>query len=257
MSRSTDEIPAPRMVPRRPGTFAVMLAVALLAWPSLTTAAGNVTVRFVRGVLRVTGDAEDNKIALVSEGVGQVEVGSFDPAGTLNHVMGGTFVAEGVRDVIVSLGAGDDWINLLDVHAPGVLRLDTGRGNDTINGQDTGAGTLQILTGPGDDTIGWDGGGCKSLKISTGAGTDDLSLSAFNVDGDTFIDMGSGSDRFESFVQTFGGRVKVLVGTGDDTIAMDSSTFKGPATFDGGRGSDTFDPHHCTFDAGVTSKNFP
>ena len=240
-----------------PLTLAVALAVAVIARPSLTTAAGNVTVKQVGGVLHITGDAEANLISLVSEGVGQVEVGSFDPAGTIDHVTGGLFVAHGVRDIVVSLGAGDDWVTLLDVFAPGALRIDTGRGNDTINGQDSSAGALQIFTRQGDDTILWDGGTFGSLRICTGAGADELTLSSVDVTGDTFIDTGSGSDRIDSFVQKFGGRVKVVAGTGDDTIALDSTWFEGPAMFDGGGGSDTFDPGQSKFDGGLTTKNFP
>jgi len=206
--------------------------------------------------LRIKGDDEANQIGLVSEGVGQFEVG-VDPSGTINHITGGTFVAEGVRDIAVSLGGGDDVVILLDVFVPGNLRIDTGRGNDTINGQDCSAGALQIFTGQGDDTILWDGATFGSLRICTGAGADELTLISVDVTGDTFIDTGSGSDRIDSVVQKFGGRVKVVAGTGDDTIALDSTWFEGPTMFDGGGGSDTFDPGQSTFNGGVTTKNFP
>ncbi len=239
-----------------PVTLAVALTVAVIGSPSLTEAAGNVTVQQVRGELRIKGDDEANQIGLVSEGVGQFEVG-VDPSGTINHITGGTFVAEGVRDIAVSLGGGDDVVILLDVFVPGNLRIDTGRGNDSINGQDSSAGALQIFTGRGDDTILWDGGTFGSLRICTGAGADQVALSVVDVTGDTFIDLGSGPDRFDSFVQTFGGRVKVAAGTGDDTIALDSSVFNGPAMFGGGGGSHTFDPGQSKFDGGITTKNFP
>jgi len=241
----------------RPLTLAVALTVAVIGSPSLTKAAGNVTVQEIRGELRITGDDEANLISLVSEGAGQVEVGSFDPAGTINHVTGGIFLAQGVKDIAVSLRAGDDVVNLLDVFAPGHLRIDTGRGNDTINGQDSSAGALHISTGQGDDTILWNGATFGSLRICTGAGADELTLISVDVTGDASIDTGSGPDRIDSVVQKFGGRVKVATETGDDTIALDSTLFDGHAMFDGGGGSDTFDPGQSTFNGGVTTKNFP
>jgi hypothetical protein len=241
-------------------TLALVLGVAVIGWPMWARAAGNVTVKQVGGELRIRGDREANLISLASEGLGEVVVGSFDPAGTINGGPG-PFFAQGVEGITVSMGAGDDHVTLVDLFftnaaMPGDVRIATGSANDTINAEDSSAGGLGIVTGQGNDVVHWDGGRCESLTIRTGAGADEVWISSFEVMGKALVHTGAGSDLISSFVQTFRDRVQVTTGAGDDTIALASSTFDGAASFNGGRGSDEFDEDQSTFNGGLTVENF-
>lgn len=157
-------------------TFAVSLASAPQSKP-----AGDVQVSVQNGNLIIRGDERDNNIILTEGGIAgragttiNGERHIFIPEGATNDIdislkggddfvrveLPGTNFAVS-HDLEISMGSGDDNIELLQVRVPEETRIDTGNGNDIvfIDGvlgvnefiRSDFAGRFTLETGGGDD----------------------------------------------------------------------------------------------------------
>jgi hypothetical protein len=103
-------------------------------------------------------------------------------------------VVERFTNVTIVGGPGDDRVGFVDAHVPGTLRIDTGRGNDSVGWEDSGAQKLWVRTGAGNDELFFDGGGLgRRSSIGMGAGDDVVHVSS-GVAGPSTIDGGGGDD---------------------------------------------------------------
>lgn len=154
--------------------------------------AGDVDAYAIGRYLYLTGDDASNGVAITNDGSGNLNVVGLNQGGlatTINGSASQSFVK--IKDIIVSLGKGDDALAITNVALQGNLYVSGGKGNDAVglgNFTDTGLfddavdallGTLTvrksvILNGDdGDDTILADDVAIRaSLVISTGLGND-------------------------------------------------------------------------------------
>ena len=185
---------------------------------------GNVTVTVVDGDLIIRGDAGDNNIILMQSGIA-------GRAGTKVNGERRIFIPDGVTDdvriemvggddfvrielpgtnfaipdnLVITMGLGNDYLELLQVRAPNATRIDTGDGNDIVF-----VDGVQSFS----DFVRPDFGGKFVLRT------------------------GPGEDLFEFHNATFRGEVDVRLGGGiDGACSTEDSEFLMPhlANFDGG-----------------------
>src|SRR5262245_3261439 len=201
--------------------FVLFLASA----PQLALAEGAVLVSVENGNLIIRGDSRDNNIILTENSVsgraGTTVNGGrhiFVPDGVTNDVHiemkgGDDFVRVELpgtnfaipHDLQVSMGFGDDVIELLQVRVPNDTRIDTGDGNDIVF---------------------IDGVLCCANEFIRS-----------EFAGRFRLDTGSGEDLFEFHHATFRGEVDVRLGAGiDGACSTQDSEFQmpGQASFNGG-----------------------
>ena len=187
-------------------------------------APGNVTATVIDGDLIIRGDAGDNNIILMESGIA-------GRAGTKVNGDRRIFIPDGVTDdvriemvggddfvrielpgtnfsipdnLVITMGLGNDYLELLQVRAPNATRIDTGDGNDIVF-----VDGVQSFS----DFVRPDFGGKFVLRT------------------------GPGEDLFEFHNATFRGEVDVRLGGGiDGACSTEDSEFLMPhlANFDGG-----------------------
>ena len=171
------------------------------------------TFSAAQGVLTVTGDAQDNTIAVSRDAAGSILVNS----GAVT-ISGGMATVANTALIQVFGQAGNDQISLDE--ANGALpsaNLFGGDGNDTITG---GNGNDQLFGEAGNDTL-------------LGKGGNDL---LFGGDGDDVLTGGSGND------QVFGqsGNDRMIWNPGDGTDLNEGGDGNDTVEVNGGNGAETF-----------------
>ena len=231
-----------------------------------TLLSGNVLVELVGGDVVITGDAQDNSVA-ISIVDGNVRVhglsgtqinGSADPFVLVAN--GSTLNA----DVVAHLGAGNDTL----IIAPGIVfggrvHLDGGAGDDDIGLESAAlAGTLTIRTGEGDDGVNLvnltaqdgvhiqnesgellvniDGGTVAGeFGIHSGSGDADIVLDSVTVERAAIIKTLRGTTNVAIIDGDFGDQLAILTGTGDDFVFIDPTTVDSTTRVNLGAGVDS------------------
>lgn len=221
--------------------------------------AGDVAVSILNGDLRVTGDSQDNEVAIVQTiQQGQPVAGSFFVGGvngtTVNGGGGQTFTGV-TRDFSINLVGGADRITLGDNVAtnhftvPNDLRIDTGSGADTLAlNRITVRDDTFITTGIEADRIDISGvfgvagvdNGQNDMTINTGDGSDVMRLVNIFVRRDLNINTGtdSGSDLIDMAIGNIGRDVNIATGAGIDTVAVQQMGVNGDLRIDTGTDRD-------------------
>jgi hypothetical protein len=226
--------------------------------------AGDVVVSMVHGALQIQGDATANHVAISSGAEGSLVIQGLD--GTTVHMAGSTapapdtgLVVQNVKgDVRVSLGDGDDVVDLHDAMLRHDLTINTGAGADAVNvGVASGAaataeddaanvnvrGSVLIRTGSENDTVNLASANIRGvLGIATDGGDDTVTVGfetgdeasgaaapptdedepvALEARGGIDISLGDGADT--ATLTDVGARAQVIVGggTGDDTLSLE------------------------------------
>ena len=212
---------ARRSAPRRAREPAVSHAVEALECRVLLSA---VSVR--GGVLVITGtDAADD--VHVTRSIGAETGRNFGFVVTVNGEV--TVVPEGPARISVGAGRGDDTVNLENVGAGVRARVEGGDGNDSIYGT---PGADRLVGGWGDDVL---FGGDGRDRLLGGAGNDELTGQA----GNDVLSGGDGDDRLGHVgraADSEAGRDVLQGGRGDDVLFGGD----GRDRVRGGKGRDTF-----------------
>ena len=254
----------------RIGVVAVVLGSAISAWPL-----GDVHVSATDSKLSIVGDDSPNQIEISEDG----DTGAFVVTGVDGTAINGaaSTAVTNVRTIRIDMKAGQDSVELLQLHVDGRVRVKLGPDRDTfvlrggqfggrveVNGGGRGGddltvqggarigGRLVLVTGNKRDTI-----TVRDVSISGGldirpsAGSDYILVEHTAVDSDTEIDAGSGNDRLELVDVDFEDDIEVDLGDGDDDVRVEDCDFDGEIDADGGDGDDelhlsgdnTFDLH--------------
>jgi hypothetical protein len=139
---------------------------------------------------------------------------------TVNGERSVEFPAEGIEDLVIEAGAGQDTVRINGVSLPGDLTVDLGSGwrnTAALNGVHVD-GLMSILGGDGRDSVRLVRTEAGSLDIDTGTNSDSVYVLLSKIDGDADVDLGTGRDR----------------------LSVVGSHVGGTADFDGGSGTDRF-----------------
>lgn len=182
--------------------------------------AGDVSSYAINRILYINGDANANGVALVDDGSGNINVVGITQGGSATTVNGGASqVFTKIKDVVISMGKGDDAVVVTDVALNGNLFISGGKDNDAI-----GLGEFAD-TGLIDDAV-------------------DTLLGALSIKKSLIIDGSDGDDALMARATTITKSLTVAMGLGNDTVTFDSSggsdgvTVLKTATFSGGTGDD-------------------
>ena len=175
--------------------------------------AGMVAAKISNGMLTITGDADANSITITDEGlaVGQILITGND--GTI--VNGDTSVTlDGfTKDMKISMGVGNDSVNVSDTAAPRGLFADLGADDDVFRLTGGVGANLFIKGGEGADSVYLDVEFGKDVNLDGGNGDNYLSMSA-DVDGKVTVKNGMGEDDYDINVLVTGGAVSINSGKG-------------------------------------------
>jgi hypothetical protein len=208
--------------------------------------AGDVDAFAVGRFLYITGDESSNGIAIVDDGSGNLNVVGIDQAGSATTVNGGanqTFSK--IKDIVISMGKGDDAVAISDLYINGNLYVSGGKGDDAIglgDFVDTGVfddavdsllGTLTVkksvvLSGDdGDDTVlAEDAAISKSLVISTSIGEDTVALTGGVTAKTATISTATGNDTVTLAQLSVSKSLVVSTANDDDTVTLDQVSTK-------------------------------
>jgi hypothetical protein len=193
--------------------------------------AGIITTKLSNHVLTITGDADNQDIALLGGGRGHVSIATQD-----GETISGKNSFNSVFKVVVKLNDGDDSVTIVN------LRLS--RTNDTVD--------LQL--GTGDNSVFFDGGKidiwnfiCSSGSVATAA-TDSLTIAPTHPVKSHFVNYTVNAPNAACNLVLGGMGVdkttKITTSTTlDDTVLMDDNSFK-TFTLTTGGGDDTVKMGH-------------
>ncbi|MHC4712529.1 MAG: hypothetical protein ACYTAN_04560 [Planctomycetota bacterium] len=223
--------------------------------------AGGITAAVKWGNLVITGDADDNAIYVDNAGIGAGEyriTSGMDP--TQINGQAGPLVFTGVtEDLRISMGDGDDTVEIDQCLLPGSLRLDggdgnnefylggvgtpvsvtravsvrNGDGNDTFEGRLVVASAVRIANGDGGSSVLIEGDIGRGLLLMNGDGTDALVFNGHSG-GPVRIINGTG-DSSSHLTGVLDRGVIIRNGAGNDTVVIDADV-TGNATVDNGDG---------------------
>lgn len=182
--------------------------------------AGNVTGQMVGDALVVTGDQFDNYVQLRQDAAGI-------------HL--GEQLYNGVNNVVIDTGSGEDFVSLVNLSLPGNLSIDTGAGWDAVSAHWLSVeGDVEIHTGA-------NGLGTQGSGAFPGNSAEPVSLHLQNVGGTLTIDTGPGDDVVNIDASNSGyvapiGNLIIDTGEGNDLVYLDSLEVRGTAWLDGGNG---------------------
>ena len=221
-----------------------------------------VSVRQVNADVFISGDAANNTIALLQDAVGQFFIygdaataitGDGTVAGVVpdtNAGGGRQFNAGSYKNIYISLGAGDDTVEIAGLQAGQVdsLTINTGDAatGDTVSFSNTTfvgdpnltfnpnvlAKLVSITTGNGADTVNVNLLTAPSLTIKTGGGNDTLNMGtsgAVTVNGNVSVDLGAGISNLLTVGQnnnqtTIDGSFNITGGDGNDGVNINQTT---------------------------------
>jgi len=166
------------------------------------------------------GVTHDIRIDL-KDGLDRVKVG--------DGLASGHFVAP--HDVIINTGAGKDGVLIPAVTVKNNLKVDLGTGDDgfllqdSIVGQDGGVGDVTITGGNGVDYIGFVSSPIHGKLNVNAGGTDNsadtVELFTMNVEGDSTINTGGGSDKVNMDIADFHNHdLTINTGAGQDKVSL-------------------------------------
>jgi hypothetical protein len=223
--------------------------------------AGDVVVSMVHGALSIQGDGAANHVA-VSSGTtdGSLVIQGLD--GTTVHMAGSTtaapdtgLVVQNVKgDVRVSLGDGDDVVDVHDATIRHDLNINTGAGADTVNvGVASGTavtagdksanvnvrGSVLIRTGTDNDAVNVASANIgRVLGIGTDGGDDTVNLGSLSVPtpGGALTSLDDSTDT--AMLHARAG-IDVALGDGNDTANLNGVSSRAQVVVGGGAGDDT------------------
>ncbi len=144
-----------------------------------------VTTSLVGGVLTVTGDGDNDTIAILgTANPGELTITGSDNTSVDGTVNGSVTIGGVTSNLIVNLGAGDDNLTLNRVYIAGNIQINTSDGADTVR-----LGT----TAPVSPT--------QNLTIDTGAGNDQVFAEHSNVYVGARLEISCGSEDDSIIVQ--------------------------------------------------------
>ncbi len=162
---------------------------------------GNVDTFFVGNDLFIDGDAADNAILIESTGnPGEIRISSVGaPPTTINGLPGPVVIGAVNDDVSVSMGDGDDAVQVDGVSIRGDLEIDGGAGDNDVGVTDTQVnGDTSVMGDGGDNQLGVaDSSFGKDLRLWGGLGGDNLSAVNVRVFGDLDLYTGEGTDQVD------------------------------------------------------------
>ncbi len=162
-----------------------------------------VTTSLVGGVLTITGDGDNDTIAILgTANPGELTITGSDNTSVDGTVNGSVTIGGVTSNLIVNLGAGNDNLTLNRVYIAGNIQLDTSDGADTVR-----LGT----TAPVSPT--------QNLTIDTGAGNDQV----FAEQGNVYV----------------GGMHAITAGGDNDSVRIQGASAVGGSDFNGSDGNDT------------------
>lgn len=203
---------------------------------------GNVTVEVKDGWLNILGDRSANQITIDQTDLpsGQFRISAGDADTTING-SSQSQVFEGVRDVRVDLGEGDDKLSLTGLSSIGHARIDMGNGADDLKLSNSAIdGGFWLQLGEGNDSF--------LAKETTFRGS--VRVWGNNGDDSIAFDDGSAPHVWVGLMelgteQTFRKTVGISGGSGNDTLLVRSrmdqfSARRGNPAFrlNGGKGHD-------------------
>jgi hypothetical protein len=223
--------------------------------------AGDVVVSMVHGALSIQGDAAANHVA-VSSGTteGSLVIQGLD--GTTVHMAGSTtpapdsgLVVQNVKgDVRVSLGDGDDVVDVHDATLRHDLTINTGGGADAVNvGVANGTavtagdatanvnvrGSVLIRTGTEGDTVNVASANIRGvLAIGADGGDDTVNLGSLSI-ATPGAALTSPDDASDTAMLHARAGIDVALGDGDDTANLNSVATRAQVVVGGGAGGDT------------------
>jgi hypothetical protein len=198
--------------------------------------AGLVTITLTTsGAMTITGDVENNEIAISNNGNGtwtiQDLVGAADTLFSINGNTAisslATFIASSIK---VDLGAGDDVFFIDGLATAGSVSVKGGSGADQLELEKCQiAGGLSLDTGI--DLLGTNNllsisntiiSGAVSLKGNNGADT--VIFDTNKLYGTVTVDTGDSYDSFTSKDTAYANNVNIRMGGGNDLVAFDGRT---------------------------------
>lgn len=238
---------------------------AVCALESRQLLAGNVTLSFTGGTLKLTGDNSANEVT-VSQSVGGLQIQALN--GTkLNGVVNGTQTIanptlteinlQGGNDklsmngyvggiVAALMGSGNDVVRMTSVVNEGSILFDLGSGNDfwttfgSLATPNQVGGNLTVRGNSGNDSIGLQRVlAAGNLTLTGDNGVDQVAVFDSIVDGTSSIDLGNGNDFMLLLRSRFTGTASILGNTGNDVLGSQSGDFRAATTFDLGNGNDS------------------
>ena len=231
-----------------------------------TLLSGNVLVELVGGNVVITGDAQDNSVAISIvngnvrlHGLSGTQInGSADPfilvpnGSTLNadvvaHLGAGSdtlIISPGITfggRVHLDGGAGDDDIGLDSAALAGRLTIRTGEGDDGVNLVNlTAQDGVRVQNESGDLLVNVDGGSVAGeFSIHSGVGDADIVLDSVAVEHAAIIKTLRGTTNVAIIDGDFGDQLSILTGAGNDFVFIDPTTVDSTARVSLGTGVDS------------------
>jgi len=251
------------------------LVVAITA--SAALASGDVVVAVsTTGELQLTGDDLANDVQVTRDSATKDFVVLGRNGTTVNG--GGDFRAAGVKSIRAVMNGGDDVLAIAGFRLKKNIYVSMGDGNDTLDLYHViVGGRVSLYGGAGDDTItveaGCDlhGGGLIQaddganhvavtdsyvrgrFRILTGSGNDlvEIHHDGFTSDASLSIRTGAGNDTVDYLGCTFQCPVETLTSDGVDSINVMTSRFTSAVGMNTGNDDDNLEVERSTFDAKI------
>lgn len=194
------------------------------------------------GTLKISGDAQNDTIAVHGTPVsGSVVL--FDAAQQIGAL-------DGVRDIVVNSGGGDDLVLVTGVQIGGSIKINTGTGVDhiVIRGDGSQVERELFIAGSIDVSMGRQAGDAFELNTDTKCGAS-IGRNVVIRGASTVELLGSsGSASSEARDVRIGGDLRIdTAGDGDTTVRVGQTNVHGSMKLNGSKGSDsiTLEQVHC------------
>jgi hypothetical protein len=176
-------------------------------------------------VLNITGDAEDNGVAIYTEG-NVFKVMGLVQGGEATTVNGNHRISfKNVRNIVVNLGDGNDAFAATNTKLAASLTINMGDGDDLV-----GIGSFDNRTIEEE----------YGLKYTVPWMDEELDplIGAFNVRQDLTINLGDGDNELRGRAGTIGRRLRITSGDGDDNLRIESGGISNDTVIMTGAGKD-------------------
>jgi hypothetical protein len=251
----------------------VCAAALVVAALSSSAFAGDVAAAMSGKMLTLTGDDEANQVA-IAKGAKTDAYVVTPAAGTTVNGVAGPATFEGVRSITISMGAGNDRVDVGAAEVRGDLRIRLGDGDDVavlsgtaVRGRavvrggagadsvraDSGAlfhGACRVMGEPGNDDVQLVGAQFRNrLRVEGGGDDDRLLLSGVVCREFSRFEFlgGRGHDNAEIVLSQFDNEAFVDLGPDEDRLRMATSRFTLDVEAFGGLGADDV----LVLDAGI------
>ncbi len=265
-----------------------MLAGSLENLESRQMMAGDVDAFAISRILYLQGDTLGNGVALVDGGGGNINVVGLNQAGsatTINNGASQTFTK--IKDIVITMGKGDDAIVVSNIFVNGALFIQSGLGNDVVGlgafedsglvddavdallGALTIKNSVTISTDVGDDTVIAENATInKMLTLATGLGNDTVRLESHGNPGDVDYVPGVTVLKSVTISTSLGNDIlylerlaakslDVTLSNGNDSVTLEKVAITKTANLNGDTDNDTYtDLGGNTFGKKLIRKNF-